>query len=440
MDMTANPLQPEHERYARVERVRLGGAPVEVEWMPYGVGAAEQVAPAAITAPATPTSATAPPAPTMPTALTSIEPPEIVAGYGLLELEYAAFRRGAAVMDMAHRGTIAVRGADRVDFLNRMVTQELKDMASGDVRAGFWLNRKGRIEADLLFVHVPDVDGTPSLTLVDVDIHDAARTVATLHSFLFAEDVQITDESALWGRLAVHGPEGAALLSNAGVEDAALEILNHDARCVSCTLAGAAAVLARRDQCGSPGVEIFLPREAIGRAWDALVSQHDVQEIGRRRARPAGWHAYNIARIEAGTPLHHVDFGPDNLPHETGILNARTSFKKGCYPGQEVVARMESLGKPKQRLVALRMSEDALPTSGSPVFERGADGEPGNPVGAVTSSTLAPMLGAASVAFAMVRTAHTEPGTVLLVPAEGGRATATVQGGLRFLPERTEST
>ena len=54
-----------------------------------------------------------------------------------------------AVMDMAHRGTIAVRGADRVDFLNRMVTQELKDMAGGDVRAGFWLNRKGRIEADL---------------------------------------------------------------------------------------------------------------------------------------------------------------------------------------------------------------------------------------------------------------------------------------------------
>ena len=433
--MPVNPLQQEHERYARVESVRLGGVPVEVEWMPYGVGAAEQVAP---TAAAAASSTTAPAAPTSPPA--AVEPPEIVAGYGLLELEYAAFRRGAAVLDMAHRGTIVVRGADRVDFLNRMVTQELKDIAGGDVRAGFWLNRKGRIEADLLFVHVPDVDGTPSLTLIDVDIHDAARTVATLHAFLFAEDVQITDESALWGRLAVHGPEGAALLSNAGVEDAELEALNHDARCVSCTLAGAAAVLARRDQCGSPGVEIFLPREAIGRAWDALVSQHDVQEIGRRRARPAGWHAYNIARIEAGTPLHHVDFGPDNLPHETGILHARTSFKKGCYPGQEVVARMESLGKPKQRLVALRMTEDALPTSGSPVFERGADGEPGNPVGAVTSSTLAPMLGAASVAFAMVRTAHTEPGTVLLVPAEGGRATATVQGGLRFLPERTEAT
>ena len=129
-----------------------------------------------------------------------------------------------------------------------------------------------------------------------------------------------------------------------------------------------------------------------------------------------------------------MDFGSDSLPHESGILADRVSFRKGCYPGQEVVARMESLGKPKQRLVALRIAEDALPTAGSPVFERGPDGEPANPVGTVTSSTLSPMLGAASVAFAMVKTAHSEPGTVLLVPAEGGRATATVQPALRFLP------
>jgi folate-binding protein YgfZ len=206
-------------------------------------------------------------------------------------------------------------------------------------------------------------------------------------------------------------------------------------RCVRATLAGAPAVLARRDQCGSPGVEILLPRDAAARAWDALVSQHDAADGGKRRARPAGWHAYNIARIEAGTPLQHVDFGSDNLPHETGILAQRVSFKKGCYLGQEVVARMESLGKPKQRLVAMRIAEDALPVAGSPVFERGADGEPGNPVGTITSSTISPMLGASCVAFAMVKTAHAEPGTVLTVPAEGSRATATVQPSLRFLPQ-----
>ena len=422
--MPANPLQPEHERYARVESVRLGGVAVEVEWVPYGIGApAEAPAGAGDAKPA----AAAP---------ASAELPEIVAGYGLLELEYAAFRRGAAVMDCAHRGTVAVRGTDRVDFLNRMVTQELKGLAAGEVRAGFLLSRKGRIEADLLFAEVPPAaEGREALTLVDVDVHDAARTVAALQAMVFSEDVRIADETAQWARLAVHGPDGADLLSNAGAEDASLEALNADMRCVRATLAGASAVLVRRDQCGCPGVEVLLPRDAAARAWDALVSQHDAQAGGRRRARPAGWHAYNIARIEAGTPLFHVDFGPEGLPHETGILDARVSFRKGCYPGQEVVARMQSLGKPKQRLVALRIAEDALPTAGSPVFERTADGESGNPVGTVTSSTLAPMLGAASVAFAMVRTAHSEPGTVLAVPAEGARATATVQPSLRFLQE-----
>ena len=417
--MVSRVLQDEHERYARVERVRLGGAPVEVEWMPYGgPGSAEAAA---------------------------TEPPEIVAGYGLLELEYAAFRRGAAVVERSCRGTLAVRGADRIEFLNRMVTQELKGMAAGDVRSGFWLNRKGRIEADLTFAEVPATGAAdPSaeamvddgaFMLVDLDVHDAARTVTSLSAFLFNEDVRVADETAAWGRLAVHGPEGATLLSNAGADDASLEALNADLRCVRTQLAGVPAVLVRRDQCGSPGVEVFVPASGLARAWDALVSQHDATAVGRRRARPAGWHAYNIARIEAGTPLHHVDFGTDSLPHESGVIGERVSFRKGCYLGQEVVARMESLGKPKQRLVGLRIAEDALPVAGSPVFELGPDGAPGNPVGSITSSTLSPMLGASSVAFAMVRTAHAEPGTVLGVPAEGVRATATVQPRLRFLAE-----
>jgi folate-binding protein YgfZ len=408
--MASRVLQDEHERYARVERVRLGGAPVEVEWMPYGGAGSADAADAA-------------------------EPPEIVAGYGLLELEYAAFRRGAAVVERSCRGTVAVRGGDRVEFLNRMVTQELKGMAAGDVRAGFWLNRKGRIEADLVFAEVPAAVDNDAFMLVDLDVHDAARTVTSLAAFLFNEDVHLADQTAAWGRLAVHGPEGAMLLSNAGADDASLEALNADLRCVRTQLAGVPAVLVRRDQCGSPGVEVFVPVSGLARVWDALVSQHDATAGGRRRARPAGWHAYNIARIEAGTPLHHVDFGTDSLPHESGVIGERVSFRKGCYLGQEVVARMESLGKPKQRLVGLRIAEDALPVAGSPVFELGADGAPGNPVGSITSSTLSPMLGASSVAFAMVRTAHAEPGTVLGVPAEGVRATATVQPRLRFLAE-----
>ncbi|MFO0961959.1 MAG: glycine cleavage T C-terminal barrel domain-containing protein [Phycisphaerales bacterium] len=405
--MPPSPLQPQHERYARVESVRLAGVPVAVEWLPYGVGEGA----------------------------TADGLPEIVATYGLLELEYAAFRRGAAVLESAQRGTLAVRGADRVEFLNRMVTQELKGLAPGEVRAGFWLNRKGRIDADLLFCELPAAEGAPPTMLVDCDIHDAARAVQTLTSFVFSEDVTIADESAQWGRLSVHGPEAFELLRRAGVADEALEALHGPMRCARAQLAGAPVALARRDQCGSPGIELFVPAASLAAAWEALVDQHEPVDGGRRRARPAGWLAYNIARIEAGTPLFHVDFGPENLPHESGLLRERTSFRKGCYLGQEVVARMESLGKPKQMLVGLRIAGDALPLAGSPVFERGPDGEPGNPVGAVTSSTPSPMLGAAGIAFAMVRTAHAAPGTALVVPSDGERAEAVVAESLRFLPQ-----
>jgi glycine cleavage system aminomethyltransferase T len=81
---------------------------------------------------------------------------ELVATYGEPESEYAAIRRGAGIFDSPHRGTILITGAERRDFLDRMVTQELKDLEAGVVKPTFWLNRKGRLEADLLLVELPE--------------------------------------------------------------------------------------------------------------------------------------------------------------------------------------------------------------------------------------------------------------------------------------------
>src|SRR5690606_7440135 len=153
-----------------------------------------------------------------------------------------------------------------------------------------------------------------------------------------------------------------------------------------------------------------------------------------RKAVRAGWHAYNVARIEAGWPIYMLDFGPDSLPHETGVLHDRVSFTKGCYLGQEVVARMQSLGKPKQRLVGLRI--DAPPTGPDAVTAAAvlAGPDPSSEVvGAVTSAAISPMLGSAPVAFAMVKYKHTTPGTTLHLLVEGGGTVpATVQEGLTF--------
>ncbi len=344
---------------------------------------------------------------------------ELVATFGDIEAEYAAIRRGAGLLDWAHRGTLRIGGRDRRDFLNRLLTQELKDLSPGRAKRAFLLGRAGRIEADLLLVE------TGECVLADVDACCAGDAAEALRRFLFSEDVEITDVTEGFYRLGACGP--AALRALEAAAGAALDLEPGHARQVR--IAGIDSVVAREDATGDAGVSIFVPLEGATAVWEALLSAGE----GLERVRPAGWFAFNTARIEAGTPLFNVDFGPSNLPHETGVLGERVSFRKGCYVGQEIVARTEHLGRPKQVLVGLRMSRDLLPVAGAPVLETPPAAPSAAPIGVVTSSTLSPMLGRAPVAFAMVRSAFAAPGTTVLASAEGEMAEAVV-GPLRFHP------
>jgi folate-binding protein YgfZ len=322
---------------------------------------------------------------------------ELVASVGEVETEYAALRRGCGVLDGPHRATLEVTGADRVDFLDRMLTAAIKDLAPGLVRSAFLLSRKGRIQADLLLVDVGD------RTLVDVDACQAAGVVEALESFVFTEDVQIADISERVHRLMLHGPRTEPVLD----PDTA----------ATATIADVEIVAARHDQIGDPGVHLFVPKDAAPAIAETLVSGDD------RRTRPVGWFAFNTARIEAGTPLFNVDFGAESLPHETGVLESRVSFEKGCYPGQEVVARMHNLGQPKQQRRGLRIDGDTLPVAGDQLF---AADEDEKPIGGVTSSTASPMLGSASIAFAMLRSTHADEATSVRIGIGDERVPATV--------------
>lgn len=351
---------------------------------------------------------------------------EIVGSYGAnaIEAEYAALRRTAGIMDCPNRATLRITGTERRDFLNRMVTAELKDMDAGHVRPAFWLNRKGRIDADLLLIELGDS------MLVDVDVHQAEHTVTTLSDFVFAEDVAIANVTDELYRLCIHGRRALEVIVAASERnDVSLE--NHQAGTVQ--IAGHDVSVARHDQVGDVGLHLFIIREQAPIIWERLLQTDQQLCDGKRRIRPVGWYAFNIARIEAGTPIFNVDFGPTNLPHESGLLHERVSFTKGCYLGQEVVARMENLGKPKQMLIGLKLPSEQLPASGAQVIEP-QEGEMGDPVGVVTSSTISPMLGAAPIAFAMVKSKHAMPGQSLRVYGEGEPVEATVRG-LRFWPE-----
>ncbi len=385
------------------------------------------------------------------------------------DLEYAAIRRGCGLIDLPNRATIEVRGNDRIDFLNRMLTQELKGsspLAPFTAKRAFWLSRKGRIDADVRLLNLPD------RLLLDVDAHAVKRTLDGLSAYVIADDVVLTDVSANTHRLALHGVSATALLAHVAEPRSGSEPSSIAADGVACVrIAASEVIVDREDATGDIGLNLTVPTASVEAVWDALLDAGFPEPapdptraplpLGRRPSvapfhlRPIGWAAFNIARIEAGHAIYNLDFGPDSLPHETSLLESRVSFTKGCYLGQEIVARMQSLGSPKKRLVALRLPAAARSTGSDPTAEAHVPVTPqpmtgaalflppvssagpslnravspsdcGDPIGAVTSSAISPMLSAAPICLAMLKTAHATAGQSVLVECEGTLLPGTV--------------
>lgn len=362
---------------------------------------------------------------------------EVVETFGDLELEYAAIRKHCVLLDWPQRAVLRITGTDRLEFLQRMVTQDLAGFETGHVRATFWLNRKGRIDADMMLIETPDA------TLADVDVHALPRAREGLDAFIIADDVKIDDRTESLHRLGLHGPTSVDLLR--AVSETAWGVGVGDLsprRACGVRINGRDVTVYRDDATGEVGLELILSAAHAPTVYQQLIEAgqpHNGDEgtPGRVRLRPAGWHAFNIARIEAGRPMYYLDFGPDSLPHESGILRDRVSFTKGCYLGQEIVARLEARGQPKQILRAVKAVGDSRmtgeprqPVTGARITP--ADQPTGDAIGAVTSSCISPMLGATPICFAMIRHASANPGTRVLVETDSGPIEGVVQDSLAF--------
>jgi len=363
----------------------------------------------------------------------------IVQTFGQLDIEYAALRKHCVLFDAPHRGTLEITGADRLTFLDAMVTQRTRDLQPGQWCDSFWLTRKGRIAADLRLIELP------GRLLVDLDRLVAKATPDSLAEFLFSEDVTITDRTSDLCRLWLLGPTSVLLLAE--ICDRSPEELE-PGTAAEFTIGGAPVIIVRDNLADVPAFHLTVECDRAGEVYDRLIEVGEAPETdpgeslpdtpaSRIRLKPSGWHAINVARIESGAPMFNIDFGATNLPAETSLLDSRVDFKKGCYLGQEVVARMDALGHPKQAIVALRVEgTDDLdhPPQADTGAELHAPDDPDKPLGAVTSSTISPMLSAASICLAMVKWGSHEPGTELTLLAEGRQAKATVQPALASWP------
>lgn len=315
--------------------------------------------------------------------------------FGNFRAEYDALVDHVGLVDCSGRTQLELSGADRAKFLHNLCTQEIRKLQVGQGGEAFLLNARGHVLAHVL------VFCGPESLVIDTVPGQGEALAAHLNRYLIREDVTIADRSGEWAELLVAGQQAAGWLAALVRTELPGERLAQ----VDVALGEMVFSVRKVDFTSSGGFLIRMPAEQAALVWRCL------RDGG---ARPCGFDALEAARIEAGTPWFGADISDQNLPQEVGRDKLAISFVKGCYIGQETVARIDALGHVNKLLAAVRFETDRPPEAGTALTSGG------QAVGQVTSSCFSPKL-AAPLALAYLRRGQHEPGTRLessLGPAE----------------------
>lgn len=327
---------------------------------------------------------------------------ELVAHYGDPLAEHAALRHTVAVLDLSSRGRLCVLGRDRERFLNGQVTNDVKALALGEGCYTVVVNAKGRMEGDACVHRLAEE------FLLDCEPGYGPALAQRLERYVIADDVQIVDAAPHFGLLSVQGPRAAE------VACALAPGLELPARPLSLKAVVHAAwgelYVVNQPRVGVPGWEVYVPMAALEAAAETLRSA--AAQLG---GRLAGWEALETARIEAGIPRWGADLDESTLPPEAGLEARAISYTKGCYIGQEVIARIRTYGHVNRALCGLWLGEwrGALPARGERLFRDGRE------IGYVTSAARSPVLNAA-IALGYVRRECAAPHTELTLRSPEG--------------------
>lgn len=289
----------------------------------------------------------------------------------------------SAWLDLSRRGTLRVAGSDRVRFLHAMLSNDVAALEAGDTRHSLLLDRKGRILSDLFVLALEDA------ILLDVAPGTAATVFGALGKFIVADDVELENLSDDWRQIAVEGPSAREALQGTELETGRLEAWG----------SAPEPLLAIGGGSLTPGGFRLLGPVALVSEW---IENAGLAELDRGAAE--------VLRIEAFLPAYGLDVTDRHFPQEARLERAM-SLTKGCFVGQEIVARIQSRGAVNRLLVQLSVEASV---------ERGAAIRSGESlVGEVTSSAVSPALG--PLALGYVRAPQAVPGTQLLVGEVSGR-------------------
>jgi folate-binding protein YgfZ len=377
---------------------------------------------------------------------TEVNGMEAVEHYGDSGAEYAALRSSAAVLDLSFRSRLCLLGGDRQKFLNGQVTNNVKDLKTGEGCYAALVNAKGKMQSDLnIYILENEI-------LLDFEPGYSTAVAQRLEKYIIAEDVQVADVAPHYGTLSVQGPKAAEVVGALEFDafdrgpgpDPSQEGARQpvDTPPLQTQTGGPGESVRTRIQppikpmnfvsrkdpahgeiylvnvarLGTSGFDFFIPVAGL-----AAIAARVVTAANAVGGRACGWQALEMARIEAGIPRYGVDMDETNLPPETGIESRAVSYAKGCYIGQEVIARIRTYGQVARSLRGLRLADTlgVLPQKGDKLYW--GDKE----IGYVTSALASPEF-KANLALGYVRREHNEVGAELTLRTAEGESPARV--------------
>ena len=289
-----------------------------------------------------------------------------VSDFGDAATEYRAARESAAVIDVSDRTQLEMTGADRHSFLHNFTTHDIKALPSGRACEAFLCNVKGRILGHV-FIFAGD-----ETTWVESVPGQGDFLTSHLERYHLLEDFTLTDRTTDRGELLVTGPESSSRLTAAGIDLSHLENLSCSSTSVDFE-GGLALDVRRVDVFGAPTFLIAADGAAIDVLWTKLTAV-DVT--------PAGRDVLQTLRIEAAFPWYGVDLSDENLGQEACRTSQAISFTKGCYLGQEPIARIHAMGHVNRELRRFVIDSDTCPPAGVAILN---PNEESKEVGRVTS-------------------------------------------------------
>ena len=329
------------------------------------------------------------------------------ASYGDVSAEYAAVRDGGAgLIDLSSRGRVLVTGSESLQFLNGLITNDMKTLEPNRWMPAAFPNVQGRLLASVRILHQAISDNANGY-LLDTETATHDQVLKTVQRFTFAGDFHVDDLTSHTALLSLQGSGSAAIMATIfGTKAAALE-RNHllPARWQDQTVS-----IIRATHTGEDGFDLLVEDAAAVALWESLAAAG---------ARAVGFEALEILRIEAGLPRFGVDMDETNVVTETGLDEA-VSFTKGCYIGQEIIARIKYRGHVAKKLSGLLFDGTASIDHGSKV--KTADDKE---IGRVTSATFSPRLGRA-IALGYVKYDYLAPGTEVMVGSVASQLPARV--------------